>query len=152
MKIYSETSLESFEAWSGAVDTLDRIRNAGKCDVLEAILEEQYPDGMTDTQLNDILWFEPEWCYEMCGMRSESEIRSELEEAREELESLKEEFEDAVSEEADEINANREIAGMNELDDEEMERLRIKLWKDYAADATELEEKISELEEELENI
>lgn len=152
MKIVSEISLESFEAWSGGKDTLDRVISEGKCDELEAMLEDLYPDGMTDTQLNDLLWFEPETVYNWLGIRTESEIRSELEEAREELDSLKEEFEDAVSEEADEINANREIAGMNELDNEEMEELRSKLWKDYADDAEELEEKISELEEELENI
>ena len=152
MKIYSEISLENFEAWSGAVNTLDRIRNAGKCDLLESVLEDAYPDGLSETSLNDILWFEPDWCYEMCGMRCESEIREELEEAREELESLKEEFEDAVIDYADEVNANREIAGMNELDDTEMEELRLRLWKDYADEAKELEEKIAELEEELENI
>lgn len=152
MKIYSEISLENFEAWSGAINTLDRIRNAGKCDVLESVLEEEYPDGLSSTALNDILWFDPEWCYEACGMRSESEIRSELEEAREELDSLKEEFENAISEEADEINAHREIAGMNELDNAEMEELRAKIWKDYEEEATELEEKIAELEEELEDI
>ena len=76
----------------------------------------------------------------------------QLEEAEEELESLKEEFEDAVSEEAEEINANREMAGMNELDDEEMEKLRSKVWKDYAIDEEELKEKIAELKEELETI
>lgn len=153
MKIYSEISLENFEAWSGAVNTLDRIRNAGKCDTLESVLEELYPDGLSETALNDILWFEPEWCYEMCGMRSESEIRSELEEAREELESLKEDFEDTVVDYADEVNANREIAGMNELDNEEMESLRNEIWaNNYADDAAELEEKIAELKEELENL
>ena len=152
MKVYSEISLESFEAWSGAVNTLDRIRNADKCNVLEAILEEEYPDGLSETALNDILWFESDWCYEICGMRSESEIKEELEEAKEELEDLRSEFEDAVSNDMDEINASRETAGMNELDDEEMEELRAKLWEDYAEEAKELEEKISELEEELANI
>lgn len=153
MKIVSEVSIADFEAWSGGRTTLDRIIAEGKCDELEAVLEELYPDGMTDTQLNDLLWFEDEQVYEWCGIRTESEIRSELEEAREELESLKEDFEDAVSEEADEINANREIAGMNELDNEEMEKLRDTIWKrDYAEDAAELEEKISELESELEEL
>ena len=152
MKIYSEISLESFEAWSGAVNTLDRIRNAGKCDVLEFVLEEAYPDGLSETELNDLLWFEPDWCYEMCGMRCASEIEAELEEAREELAELKQEYEDIVEEEADEINAKREISGMNELDDTEMEELRIRLWKGYAHTAKMLEEKIAELEEELEDI
>ena len=152
MRIYSEISLESFGAWSGAVNTLDRIRNAGKCDVLESVLEDAYPDGLSETSLNDILWFEPDWCFEMCGMRCESEIREELEEAREELEGLKQEYEDAVSEYIDEMNARYEVAGMNELDDTEIDTIRQRMWDTFADDAKELEEKIAELKEELENI
>ena len=73
MRIYSETSLESFEAWSGAIDTLDRVREAGKCDELESILEDLYPDGMSKTELNDLLWFEPEIVYEWLGIEEEEE-------------------------------------------------------------------------------
>ena len=73
MKIYRETSLENFEAWSGAVDTLDRVKEAGKCDELESILEELYPDGMSETELNDLLWFEPETIYEWLGIEEEEE-------------------------------------------------------------------------------
>ena len=73
MRIYSETSLENFEAWSGAVDTLDRVREAGKCDELETILEDLYPDGMSETELNDFLWFEPETVYEWLGIEEEEE-------------------------------------------------------------------------------
>lgn len=53
--------------------------------------------------------------------------------------------------EIEEINSNREVAGMNELDEEEIQKLRSKVWKDYAVDASELEEKISDLKEELED-
>lgn len=73
MKIYRETSLENFEAWSGAVDTLDRVKEAGKCDELESIIEELYPDGMSETELNDLLWFEPETIYEWLGIEEEEE-------------------------------------------------------------------------------
>ena len=73
MKIYSEISLENFEAWSGAVDTLNRVREAGKCDELESIIEELYPDGMSETELNDLLWFEPETIYEWLGIEEEEE-------------------------------------------------------------------------------
>ena len=73
MKIYSETSLENFEAWSGAVDTLDRVREAGKCDELESILEELDPEGMSETELNDLLWFEPETVFEWLGIEEEEE-------------------------------------------------------------------------------
>lgn len=73
MKIYRETSLENFEAWSGAVDTLNRVKEAGKCDELESIIEELYPDGMGETELNDLLWFEPETIYEWLGIEEEEE-------------------------------------------------------------------------------
>lgn len=135
MKIISETSLENFKAWSGAVSTLDRIIAEGKCDTLEAELESLYPDGMTDTQLNDILWFEEDWCYELCGIRSEAVIREELEEAEEELSTLQEDYE-------------------SDCDDDEMtDEEKKELWdSDYAEQAEELREKIEELKEELENI
>ena len=73
MIIYRETSLENFEAWSGAVNTLDRVREAGKCDELESILEDLYPDGMSETELNDLLWFEPETVFEWLGIEEEEE-------------------------------------------------------------------------------
>ena len=135
MKIVSEISIANFEAWSGGRDTLDRIIAEDKCDQLEAILEDLYPNGMTDTQLNDLLWFEPETVFEWVGIRSETVIRDELNEAREELEELKQNFAD-------------------DTDDEDMtEEEKVELWEsDYADDAKELEEKIAELEEELENI
>ena len=73
MRIQSETSLENFEAWSGAVDTLDRVKEAGKCDELKSILEDLYPDGMSETELNDLLWFEPETVFEWLGIEEEEE-------------------------------------------------------------------------------
>ena len=73
MKIVSEISIADFDAWSGARNTLDRIIEEDKCDTLEAILEDLYPDGMTDTQLNDLLWFESETVFEWCGITDEDE-------------------------------------------------------------------------------
>ena len=65
MKLCREiTSLEDFEAWSGGKYMYDEILNAGLGDEFIAMLEELYPDGMTDTQLNDILWFESDWIRE----------------------------------------------------------------------------------------
>ena len=60
MTIRYELDLNSFEAWSGAKETLERIQREGKCTELENILEELYPDGMTETELNDLLWFDSE--------------------------------------------------------------------------------------------
>ena len=64
MKITSEMSLKNFKAWSGAKDTLNKLIELDKCEDLEFILDDLYPDGLTDTQLNDILWFEDEWIFE----------------------------------------------------------------------------------------
>ena len=86
MTITYELDLNSFQAWSGAKDTLDRIQREGKCGLLEQILEDTYPDGMTETELNDLLWFDSESVYEWLGIRSEEQIENEIKEAEEELE------------------------------------------------------------------
>ena len=74
MTITYELDLNRFEAWSGAKYTLDRIQREGKCEELENVLEELYPDGMTETELNDLLWFDSESVYEWLGIRSEEQI------------------------------------------------------------------------------
>ena len=68
MKITSEMSLKNFKAWSGAKDTLNKLIELDKCEDLEFILDDLYPNGLTDTQLNDILWFDDEWIYETLGI------------------------------------------------------------------------------------
>ena len=68
MKITSEMSLKNFKAWSGAKDTLNKLIELDKCDELEFILDDLYPNGLTETQLNDILWFDDEWIYETLGI------------------------------------------------------------------------------------
>ena len=66
MIITCEINLRNFEGWSGAKDTLS-VLTTQQLDTLENLLEDVYPDGMTDTQLNDILWFETDWIAEMLG-------------------------------------------------------------------------------------
>lgn len=58
LTIKTEMHLEDFRAWSGGADTLDTLIEHGLCDELENILEDAFYDGMTDTELNDFLWFE----------------------------------------------------------------------------------------------
>ena len=66
MKVYTETSLTNFEFWSGAKDTVKYL-TYDELEQIEAILEDVYPDGMEDTQINDIFWFEDDWIAEMLG-------------------------------------------------------------------------------------
>ena len=69
MKVYNDNlSLRNFDAWSGAVDTKETIIDAGKEKEFDFLIDELYPDGLTDTQLNDLLWFEEDWLFEMLGI------------------------------------------------------------------------------------
>lgn len=79
MKIYSEMSLCDFKAWCGAIDTLDRVIEEGKCSELEAILEDMYPDGIDDGTLNDILRFDSETVFEWLGISDEEDDEYEYE-------------------------------------------------------------------------
>ena len=78
MKTFNEnTTLVNFDAWSGAVDTKERIIQEGKADEFDNLIDELYPDGLSETQLNDILWFEEDWLFEMLGISDEEEDENE---------------------------------------------------------------------------
>lgn len=59
MKITTDISLSNFEFWAGAKDIRARFTN-DEMDTIEAILEDAYPEGIDETMINDIFWFEPE--------------------------------------------------------------------------------------------
>ena len=131
MTITYELDLNSFQAWSGAKDTLDRIQREGKCAELENVLEELYPDGMTETELNDLLWFDSESVYGWLGIRSEEQIEREIKEAEEELAEVQSNLED-------------------DLDDDELTtEERAEIIESYQADIDEIKERIADLKEEL---
>ena len=72
MKIYREESLSNFEFWSGAIanaeeftlDELDRIR--------EELEAADNGDGYEETQINDLMWFEPEYLASLIGLEWDS--------------------------------------------------------------------------------
>ena len=133
MTITYELDLNRFEAWSGAKETLERIQKEGKCAELENVLEELYPDGMTETELNDLLWFDSESVYEWLGIRSESQIKEEIEEAEAELEEKLSDLE-------------------FDLDDDLTEEERKDIIESYQPEIDEIKERIADLKEELEEI
>ena len=80
MKTFNEnTTLVNFDAWSGATDTKERVIQEGKADEFDNLIDELYPDGLSETQLNDILWFEEDWIFEMLGISDEEEEDEEEE-------------------------------------------------------------------------
>ena len=87
MIITTETTLERFEAWSGAVYTLDTLIEKDLCDRLEQIIENDiFPDGCSDTELNDFLWFENNYIAELLGFNSWEDLENDGEEEEEEEE------------------------------------------------------------------
>lgn len=71
MKVYYEPTLAQFNAWSGAITTVETIINADKEEEFAQLIEELHPDGLSETELNDILWFEDEWIFEQLGINEE---------------------------------------------------------------------------------
>lgn len=69
MKIYYEASANSFEFWSGARDTVKELTDDQLNEVWD-MLEDMYPDGAEDTEINDFFWFEEETIAEWLGFDS----------------------------------------------------------------------------------
>lgn len=61
-------------SWSGAVNTLRRIEEANKEEELMNFLEDIFYENIpSDTEVNDLLRFEPEMIYESLGISDEDE-------------------------------------------------------------------------------
>lgn len=79
MKIYTETSLRNFEFWSGAKDTVEYLTEED-LDIIEAVLEEIYPNGMSETEINDLFWFDEDTIAEWLGYSDFEELIEERKE------------------------------------------------------------------------
>lgn len=69
MRIYTEESIEDFEAWCGGQYAKDKIIEAGKVEEFDELIEELYPNGLTALELNDLLWFDDEWIFEQLNIK-----------------------------------------------------------------------------------
>lgn len=85
MKIYTETSLTNFEFWSGAKDTVKYL-TYDELEQIESILEDAYPDGMSDMEINDFFWFEEDLIAEWLGYEDFDELMHRDDEEEEEVE------------------------------------------------------------------
>ena len=73
MRLYVEFDINNFEAWSGAVDTKNRIIEEGKAEAFNSLVDDIFPDGCTETEMNDFLWFDDEQIFDMLGIVEEEE-------------------------------------------------------------------------------
>lgn len=140
LTITKTMDIYDYEPWSGAVYTYERITREGKLDELDNVLEEVYPEGIDETELNDLLWFEPETVYEWLGMRTETEIREEIEEAEAHLAE--------ISDEIDDLESDFEYES-----DEMTEEEAAELWSaEYAKRLDDLKNEAEDVNGEIENL
>lgn len=85
MKIYEEKSLRDFEFWSGAKDRVKYLTD-DELDQIEAILEDAYPEGMEDAEINDFFWFEEDTIADWLGYNDFEELMHRDEEDEEDEE------------------------------------------------------------------
>lgn len=72
MKIYSEKSLRNFKFWNGAKENANELTSA-QLDAVENILEYMYPDGMSETEINNLFWFDFDTIKEWLGITDEED-------------------------------------------------------------------------------
>lgn len=72
MRIYREESLENFDFWSDAKQIADKLTSE-ELEDLEPIIEDMYPDGIDETELNDLLRFDTEEVLSWTGL-TEDEV------------------------------------------------------------------------------
>lgn len=65
MKITSELNLTNFKFWGGAKN---HFFNYSELQEIENNLDDLYPEGTTETTINDLFWFEEEFLCECIGL------------------------------------------------------------------------------------
>lgn len=73
MILYEEFKFDKFTPWGGAAYTYHRIAKEGKGSEFEQILEEMYPNGISRSDLNDLLWMEAKEVLGWLGIEEEKD-------------------------------------------------------------------------------
>lgn len=73
MKIYRDESLSNFEFWSGAIANAEEFTLEELDRISEELEAADNGDGYEETQINDLMWFEPEYLASLIGLEWDSE-------------------------------------------------------------------------------
>ena len=120
-QMHSETGIREFQPWDEAKKTWKHIIEQGKADAFDKLIEKCYPEGISKTQLNDLLWFESDWVYETLGMQNS--YKDEEEEGFKEDASLKQAKDDLIHNEEDQKNFDdvQRLVRKNEVSSKEFD-------------------------------
>lgn len=81
MKVYTEKSLNNFEFWSGAKDTVKYLTES-ELDTIETMLEDCTPEeGYSETDINDFFWFEDDTIANWLGYDDFEQLMNERNDA-----------------------------------------------------------------------
>lgn len=81
MIVKQDVCLKNFEFWSGAATNANELTNE-QLDQVQDILESEYPDGIDETELNDLFWFDFDTIKEWLGISDEPEEDEETTEEK----------------------------------------------------------------------
>lgn len=84
MIVTREIHLQDFEFWSGARYVRGYVEDLGLLDDLENIIEQEYPEGIDETELNDLFWHDGDTIARWLGYDNEEAMRKACKELEEE--------------------------------------------------------------------
>lgn len=147
MKVYRETSLENYTTVLQARGFLQRIIDQGKANLLEAILMDMYPEGVSESELDDLLAYSEDEVCHWLGMKTENDLLSEIGDKERELKDLETDYERVCGNiKALEDTINNFPCTQNELDHYGEQLI------DAQQEASELDDEITELKESLQEL
>ena len=76
MRVWKDVNLRDFNFWSGGADRA-KLLTAEELDKIEEYLEVEYPEGIKETELNDLFWFDFKLICELIGETEESVFKRE---------------------------------------------------------------------------
>ena len=78
MRYYVEENLYNFQFWGGAKENANLL-TLQELEQIEFELNDIYPEGLEDVQINDIFWFDFDFIAQLLGYEDEEEFRKERE-------------------------------------------------------------------------
>ena len=73
---HSEIHLRDFQFWSGGADNANCL-SYEQLDIIEDILTDIYTEGITETQLNDLFWFDEDIIAEWLNYADFEELKND---------------------------------------------------------------------------
>lgn len=83
MIVKTDKDLYQFEAWADAKFTLEFLVDHYDDEEIQQVIEECWPDGIDETELNDLLWFDKDTIAEWLGFESWDQYTADREKEEE---------------------------------------------------------------------